>query len=238
MPKHGHLTAAITQADQCYQLLRRPHLDHPALLLQTKAAIQGVEVALREDPNPQSPTVLRVAWQWEKMKPKIVEITGAPPPPIAQQKRLIAHRKMASSLTMTTVQEAHSREEIQRLEADVEALRDMQRAESVRLREDGKHLEVATTHVERSDKDLSKGLRELIKASRYKLLGATMTGAVAGALVGGPVGLLVGAKGALGMAACLGAGAVTGAATTRAAAGALYGRNKKCVEITSKSSVQ
>eukprot|EP00760_Papus_ankaliazontas_P033203 PhM_4_TR6230/c0_g1_i1/m.41582 len=108
------------------------------------------------------------------------------------------------------------RKELARLHREIEAVHDLQRDIHHATAESGERLAEVDANVSKSDDQTKKGLKEMIKASKYKFAAGALglMGAVAGGVVAGPVGAAVGVKGGLGLAGCIVAGAATGGVVT------------------------
>jgi hypothetical protein len=80
--------------------------------------------------------------------------------------------------------------------------------------EQEEQLRIAEGHVDQAEIKTEAGRKELSLAAKYKLSAMTLTAAIAGGLIAGPIGALAGAKSAAGIIACAAAGSATSALAT------------------------
>ena len=102
-----------------------------------------------------------------------------------------------------------------------EAMRDVREVQTLyaaNLAAQGELLEGAEHDADLAHDNAARGRLQLSTAAKYKLLGATMVGALVGGLVGGPVGAIAGASSASTILGAAGVGAVGGAVVTRVVA--------------------
>eukprot|EP01012_Entosiphon_sulcatum_P058282 TRINITY_DN8228_c0_g1_i1.p1 TRINITY_DN8228_c0_g1~~TRINITY_DN8228_c0_g1_i1.p1 ORF type:complete len:289 (-),score=49.51 TRINITY_DN8228_c0_g1_i1:416-1252(-) len=128
-------------------------------------------------------------------------------------------------------EEANRCREIHELGHEVVAAAELFRESDRLVREQGERLEVAMETVEDAKAEVLQANSELRKAVRLKRAAAVASGGLLGAIVGGPVGMFAGAKGAALIVGCA-------AASGTAGAGIAYGVNKLCDKISGVHAIE
>jgi len=114
-----------------------------------------------------------------------------------------------------------------RLQQDIADVHELEQLLSVELTVQDVKLDVVAETVEEANTTMSKGVEELQQASTIKFagLGMSLTGALIGAAIAGPVGFIAGLKSGAALGVCALAGAATGSAATQTMGGIVHSRN-------------
>ena len=116
--------------------------------------------------------------------------------------------------------------EMEDIAAMTKEVADVAREMQTLMTEQQEGLNAAEQHVDLAEGHVVAANRELSTASRLAIAAFTAGGALAGAVIAGPMGFLAGAKSASAVAACVAVGGVTGAMATKAVASQVQQRNE------------
>eukprot|EP00759_Apiculatamorpha_spiralis_P048586 PhF_6_TR4387/c0_g1_i2/m.5923 len=126
------------------------------------------------------------------------------------------------------------RAEYQELARSTAEIREIQSEFGDVLAQQQPALDDTTTAAHNTNVEVTKGLMELNKASKLKLMAAGIMGAVVGGVVGGPIGFAAGATGGTALVGCVAAGAATGGIATHLVNKSIQKGNDDAVEMVTK----
>lgn len=112
-------------------------------------------------------------------------------------------------------EEQERMEQLRSIGRDMQDVRELQEHVSALTLQQQERLTSAEGLVDKAHANTASARGELSTAVKYKILGATLTGAIIGGLIGGPVGALAGASHTATILGSVGVGVVGGAVVSR-----------------------
>ena len=131
----------------------------------------------------------------------------------------------SSDMSLDEKLEQEKRREIEAIAREAEELRSLREEMDRRVMEQQEGLNNMEDNADSANQTIEQGRDQLIKASKYKVAGVWIGGALLGALIGGPVGMLAGAKTAGAVVGCAAAGTAVGGITGRTFGNSVHKHN-------------